>query len=108
MSRSKNNAPKSFASTKKIGKWLCPSTANGQLSWSVNLGTGKKEVRSNSSPLRKVTSSTVIGKRLLGMIGPMLKSGEEPVGLPALGTVIQTAQMPLGKLNSETWKVVLS
>src|SRR5208337_3167442 len=96
--------PKLELSAKKIGKWLCPSTLKGQLSCCVSGGTSMvPRYGFQSWLLRKVCPTPVIGNSVLGMIGPDLKSGEEPT-VPGFGTVIYTAHTPFGGEKSGTRK----
>src|SRR5665811_1178198 len=95
-----------------MGKWLCPSTRPVKQIGGGRLSSrgGTSQVPSHASQswlFRKVCPATCIGNRVLGIMGPDLKSGEEPV-VPGFGTVIHMAYTPLGGENSATGNTILS
>src|SRR5664279_905628 len=87
-----------LASAMNTGKWLCTSTSKGGSSAS-SAGT-EKLVMSYRCPRCKSGAVTVMGKSSWGMIGPTLKSGDEPRLAAGKGTVIHPSHTPLGTENS--------
>lgn len=98
-----------LASAMNTGKWLCPSIStskggSGGGSSASSAGIENSEM-SYCCPRWKSGAETVIGKSSLGMIGPTVKSGDEPRVVPGKGTVIHPSNTPLGTENSFSVKI---
>src|SRR5262249_25124065 len=89
---------KSALSKRKNGRWLVPWRLANAGSSVVCDGTGNVPGALKSAPFFLSARLNVIGNRLLGMIGPEAKSGDEPYVEPsAMIMNIPTGARPLEK-----------